>query len=431
MAKGSSSFEGLYFTWRTGKTCDAFRAFISKGKDNPLPISAKVHPTLKTINNLLKEKKLHKEQAEQNSEFKKLKHRLEQELSSQFALASYRAMEKIELKSKDFDFGPVLEEFKAFKDDTAIPVDYYNYMKNFWLPWFFSKGCTHPKQFRQYRNQAELHVKTAKKRNGEKYSHNTYNVLCRTINQFMFFCEKYDYIGKEDTFKIWVSLTLEQQKRDRSENSRSEDVYALKDLEDIKIKIDKTYQEKPDMKLLAYGLYFGVITGLRRGNFAGMKAENLFPDTKIPYFLVRDNIISGRSRGKPGYITQKDATKTSSGKPIAVQMVQPSIEIITEVARYLKTHLKAKDLLYPNKPGQIAKTWKRIAKECNFKYLTPLDWRHSYATIGAIHLEKMYKGNPAFLQRCCLHEDYRTTQGYIRTHAPEFLDVFSMPLFGG
>ncbi|MEN0059793.1 MAG: hypothetical protein AAGB31_13215, partial [Bdellovibrio sp.] len=89
------------------------------------------------------------------------------------------------------------------------------------------------------------------------------------------------------------------------------------------------------------------------------------------------------------------------------------------------------DLLYPNKPGQIAKTWKRIAKECNFKYLTPLDWRHSYATIGAIHLEKMYKGNPAFLQRCCLHEDYRTTQGYIRTHAPEFLDVFSMPLFGG
>lgn len=431
MAKGSSSFEGLYFTWRLGKTCDAFRAFISKGKDNPLPISAKVHPTLKAINTLLKTKKLHKEQAEQNSEFKKLRHRLEQELGSQFALASYRAMEKIEPKSKDFDFEPVLEEFKAFKDDTAIPVDYFNYMKNFWLPWFFSKGCTHPKQFRQFRNQAELHVKTAKKRNGEKYSHNTYNVLCRTINQFMFFCEKYDYIGKEDTFKIWVSLTLEQQKRDLSENSRSEDVYALKDLEDIKIKIDKTYQEKPDMKLLAYGLYFGVITGLRRGNFAGMKAENLFPDAKIPYFLVRDNIISGRSRGKPGYITQKDATKTSSGKPIAVQMVQPSIEIITEVARYLKTHLNAKDLLYPNKPGQIAKTWKRIAKECNFKYLTPLDWRHSYATIGAIHLEKMYKGNPAFLQRCCLHEDYRTTQGYIRTHAPEFLDVFSMPLFGG
>ncbi len=337
-------------------------------------------------------------------------------------------MEKIELKSKDFDFEPVLEEFKAFKDDTAIPVDYYSYMKNFWLPWFFSKGCTHPKQFRQYRNQAELHVRTAKKKNGDKYSHNTYNVLCRTINQFIFFCEKHDYIGKEDTFKIWVSLTLEQQKRDHSANKRSEEVYSLKDIEDMKIKIDRTYKEKSEMKLLAYGLYFGVITGLRRGNFAGMKAENLFPDAKIPYFLVRDNIISGRSRGKKGYITQKDATKTSAGKPIAVQMIQPSVEIITEVARYLKKHLADKDPLYPNKPGQISKTWRRIAKECGFKFLTPLDWRHSYATIGAIHLDKMYKGNPAFLQRCCLHEDYRTTQGYIRIHAPEFLDVFSQSI---
>jgi hypothetical protein len=155
-----------------------------------------------------------------------------------------------------------------------------------------------------------MHVKTAKKKNGEKYSHNTYNVLCRTINQFMFFCEKYDYISKEYQFKIWVTLTLEQQKRDYSENSRLEEVYTLEQVEDMKLKIDRAYKENPKMKLIAYGLYFGVITGLRRGNFAGMKVENIFPDAKTPYFLVRDNIISGQSRGRKGFITQKDATKT-------------------------------------------------------------------------------------------------------------------------
>ena len=431
MAKGTSAFEGLYFTWRSGKTCDALRAFLSKGKATPLPVSSKTHPTLREINALLKKRNLRSDQAEMNSEFKKLKQRLEQELGSQFGLASYRAMEKIALKSKDFDFEPVLEEFKAFKDDTAIPVVYYNCMQNFWLPWFMSKGCTHPKQFRQFRNQAELYVKTAKKKNGEKYSHNTYNVFCRTINQFMFFCEKHDYIGKDDIFSIWVTLTLEQQKRDYSENSRSQEVYTLHEIEDMKVKIDRTYKENPKMKLLAYGLYFGVITGLRRGNFAGMKAENLFPDAKIPYFLVRDNIISGQSRGRKGYITQKDATKTSAGKPIAVQMIQPSVVIITEVARYLKAHLAPTNRLYPNLPGQIAKTWKRIAKECGFRSLTSLDWRHTYATIGSIHLATMYRGDPTFLQRCCLHQDYRMTQGYIRKFAPEFLDILSMPLSGG
>lgn len=139
----------------------------------------------------------------------------------------------------------------------------------------------------------------------------------------------------------------------------------------MKVKIDRAYADKPEKKLLAYGLYFGVITGLRRGNFAGLRVENLFPDAKVPYFLVRDNIISGRSRGKKGYITQKDATKTSAGKPIAIQMIQPSVEIIAEVARYLKAHLNPQDRLYPNKPGQIAKTWKRIAIfDASFQRLT-------------------------------------------------------------
>jgi len=429
MAKGSSRFEGLYFTWREGKSRGALRAFISKGHENPVAISAKVHPTLRAISELLKKKNyLLEEDAERDPEYKKLKARLEQELGSEHGLESYRALEKIDLKTKAFDFEPVLEEFRAFKDDTAIPVDYVNYMKNFWLPWYFSKGCYHPKEFRKLRNQAELHVKTAKKKDGQKYSHNTYNVLCRTLNQFIFFCEKYDYIGKEDTFKIWVTQTLEQQKRSYSESSRSDEVYTLSDLENIKLKIDRRYKDDPKSKLLAYGLYFGVITGLRRGNFAGLKSENLFPDAKVPHFIVRDNVVSGRSRGHKGFIVQKDATKTSAGKPIAINMVQPSIPIITEVARYLKCHLSPEDKLFPYLPDRISKTWTRIAKECGFKALTPLQWRHSYATIGAIHLEKMYKGNPAFLQRCCLHDDYRTTQGYIRTHSPEFLGLFSMPV---
>lgn len=426
MGKKTSAVVGVNFKFRPGKQFDAFRAWVFKdGKYQS--ISAKVHPTLKGINQLLKERGWREAQAEKEHDFLKLKNRLEEELRSEFGLASFRVMERLELKSRDFDFERTLEEFKIFKDDTAIKIDYYDCMKNFWLPWFLGKGCTHPKHFKQYRNQAELHVKTAKKKNGKPYSHNTYNVLCRTINQFMFFCEKFDYIGRDDTFKIWVNITLEQKKRESFENARSEDVYSLAEIEEIKIKIDRAYADRSNEKLIAYCLYFGVITGLRRGNFAGMKAENLFPDAKTPYFLVRDNIVSGRSRGIKGYITQKDATKTSAGKPIAVPMVQPSIQVITEVARFIKANLEPSARLYPNNPDQIAKKWRSISTECGFRWLTPLDWRHSYATIGAINLAKMYKSNPLFLQRCCLHEDFRTTLDYIRKHAPEFLDAFEIP----
>jgi integrase len=37
-------------------------------------------------------------------------------------------------------------------------------------------------------------------------------------------------------------------------------------------------------------------------------------------------------------------------------------------------------------PDSINVFWKKIAMECGFKYLSPLQWRHSFATIGALHL---------------------------------------------
>jgi len=106
-------------------------------------------------------------------------------------------------------------------------------------------------------------------------------------------------------------------------------------------------------------------------------------------------------------------------------MIQPSLLVITEIARFIKANSDSAARLYSaKKPDRIADDWKIVAKECNFRWLTPMDWRHSYATIGAIHLAKLYKSNPMLLSYCCIHKDYRTTQEYIEENAPEFIDAF-------
>lgn len=440
MAKGSSSLIGLYYQWRLGKKADAIRAFVAKHGEKTINISAKVHPQLRALNDYLKTNNLREQRAEQDERFKLLRGNFEAAIKSEHGLKAYKIMERLEIDSKEFDFTLALKDFYDYKDDTSMPVDYVYYVKKLWLPFFAEKGCAHPKEFHKFRGQAELYVKTCKRLDGagQKYSPHSYNMICRTLNQFMKFCKDAGHINADDSFKIWVSVSLEQQKTTKTldghlvkgrsgtaiQKARDQRTYSLDDLKTIKRKIDKRFEEEPDKKLNAYCLYFGVITGLRKGNFCGLRVEDILPEEKIPHFIVRDNVISGRSRGIKGYIVQENATKTSAGNAIEIPMVQPDLKTIVEVAKFIRKYRKPGERLFTKTPGLVNKDWKIVAMECGFIYLSPLQWRHSYATIGAINLATLYKGNSYFLQRCCLHDDYRTTQGYIAKHAKQFLDVF-------
>lgn len=256
----------------------------------------------------------------------------------------------------------------------------------------------------------------------------------------MKFCAEAEHIEQDERFTIWVSVTLEQQKTTKTlagksinkktaevlTNVRDQRIYSHKDIKEIKKKIDKRYADPKHLqkKIDAYCLYFGVITGLRKGNYCGLQVKDILPDAPVPYFIVRDNVISGRSRGIAGYIVQENATKTSAGTALEIPMVQSDLETIVDVARFICKHRNPDERLFLKTPGFVNKDWKIISQECAFIYLSPLQWRHSYATTGALNLASLYKGNSYFLQRCCLHEDYRTTQGYISKHAKQFLDVF-------
>lgn len=225
-------------------------------------------------------------------------------------------------------------------------------------------------------------------------------------------------------FYLEVGTTLEQQKNGRSSLSRKRDAYTIEELLSIKLKIDETYTEKPERKLRAYGILFGVYTGVRRGNLLGLKAKNIFPDDEVPHFEIADNVVPGYSRGQKGVFVAPIATKTSAGDKIALPLLQPDEKVVVEVARYLKANLKPEQPLLKCDPNRVAKWWKEISRDCGFKYLSPHDWKHSYATNGALNLHVWYQGNAYLLQQCCLHRKFETTQKYIRQTSKAFLNAF-------
>ncbi len=124
----------------------------------------------------------------------------------------------------------------------------------------------------------------------------------------------------------------------------------------------------------------------------------------------------------------ENCTKTAylgdNSKPTLIPLIQPSKEILVEVAQYLKNNLDPKQRLLKCAPDSVAKFWKNIAKECGFKYLSPHQWKHSYATIGALHFHDWYRGNIYNLQVCCQHEDIRMTMKYVNQKSDEFLKGF-------
>lgn len=425
MANLNTNIIGLTFSWRRGKHHDALRAFVYQNQKY-VAISAKTHSTLNQINKYLETSSLRAEQATLDSRFQAMFQLIQHELKSEHGLKMYNAIQNLNYISSKFDFENSAEEFFKYKSDLACANEYKTWIIKFWFPFFKSKGCEHPIEFVKWKHQAITHIKTASNKHGKKYSHHTYGSMTKALNEYMRFLKAYDYISDESVFSIYVKLTLEQQKRGHHTNRRSSDTYTEQELLDIKNKIDLTYSNSPDQKLRAYSLYFGICTGLRRGNFLGLKGKHLFPDAQVPYFQLADNVVKAWSRGQNGVITFVNASKMSAFEEGSVQipLIQPSKSVVCDVATYLKNNLSADSRLIDAHPDSINRMWQKICKECGFKYLSPLQWRHSYATIGALHLHDWYKGNAYLLQQCCLHSSIKMTEKYINQKSAQLLKAF-------
>lgn len=426
MGKGNTNVVGLNFQWRQGKSCDALRAFVFS-KSEYVGISAKIHPTLNQINAHLKTHSLRESQALADNHFQILFQRLQQELKSEYGLKTYRAIENLNLKTKEFDFEQSIEEFFHFKNDVSCSNSYRACIKGFWLPFFISKGCEHPKDFKKWQRQAALHIKTTKNKNEEYYSHNSYGSLTKALNEYVKFLKEYEYISEEDVFHLKVKVTLEQIKRGNLTNKRSADTYVESDLSFIKERIDAVYENDLKMKLRAYALLFGVCTGLRRGNLLGLRAKHLFPEASTPHFQLADNIVNGWSRGIKGPVIFENASKMSAFEEgtVRIPLLQPSPAFLKDVAIFLKNNLEGETRLIDAGPDVVSKWWKQISKECGFKFLSPLQWRHSYATIGAVRLHDLYKGNIYLLSQCCLHSSVKMTEKYVNQKSNQLLKAFA------
>lgn len=425
MAKSSTGIHGLFDDWRPARHHDAYRVAIIKSGEQ-IWISSKIHPTLRQINAYLKSEKLHEADASKNNTFISLKHRLWNELKQEHSLSEYRARERVDLITKSFNFEQSLDEFAEYKSDTSVPMKHRSILVNVWLPFFLGKGCKHPREFIQWRTLAQKHVRNAIKLDGTgPYATESRVSLTNAINEYMRWLRDEDgSITDDEFFTLRNKITTEQKKRGTTKHSRKRDTYNEDEVLTIKELIDQTYKDDLTWKLRAYAMYFGVCTGLRRGNLLGLRSSSLHPDSEVPHFVTEDNIVEGWSRGIRGAVTLETCSKTFVGA-VTLPFIQPDVRILQEVARFLQMHLKPEDRLLSCAPSTVDDWWKRIARECGFKYLSPHDWRHSYATIGSRHIQDWYRGNVMLLKNCCMHEDLRTTNKYVNQKGQDFLKAFS------
>ena len=103
MGKGITNIVGLTFGWRQGKYHDSLRVFVYQNKEY-ITISSKTHPTLNQINKFLESANLRKKQALEDLQFQALFQRIQYELKSEFGLKTYRAIENLNLITKQFNF---------------------------------------------------------------------------------------------------------------------------------------------------------------------------------------------------------------------------------------------------------------------------------------------------------------------------------------
>jgi integrase len=387
-------------------------------------VKPQLQATLAALHTYLKGKKLRKETAFTDRHFTVLLDKLFSELKSEHGLKEYRCRERLEYETQQFNFIKVADEFVDFKRDTSVPMKHDFWLKKFWLPFFKSQGCQHPRDFKRFKGKARRHMREATKINSdERYSVNTYVSMTNTLNEFMQFLVDEGHIEGDDDFDLMSKVTREQRKRNPSLRQRGKDVYSLDELFEIKRKIDVTYTTNLEMKLRAYGLLAGVYSGLRRGNVLGLKARHLHPEGEPdPYLETADNHVDGWSRGEKGVVIIEDATKMDD-ESYEIPLVLPSRETFVEVCRFLKENLAPEAHIVACHPSTVADWWKAIAGECGFRFIKPHGWKHSYATIGAENMH-FFANDVYLLHHCCMHESFQTTLKYVNQKKDRFRKAF-------
>jgi integrase len=426
MAKGKIKIVGITEQWRPSAHHDAFRVGYFKAGEF-LFLSAKVHPILKEANHYLKSQKLRQEAAMHDPVFLNIRWRLHENLKDEHGLKEYRLREKVDLKTKAFNFEQSLEEFVSVKTEySTTGHEQRRVLVRFWLPFFFSQGCEHPAEFIRYLVNARRHLRSVKgEKSGELYTRETKISLCSALNEYMRFLLEDGYITEKDTFTLLVPK-LHKKQRGNSTQRNKRPSYTFAELYDMKTKIDETYPDGSVWKLRAYAIFFGVCTGLRKGNVLGMRGKHLHPGAEPPHFETGDNVICGSARGFVGALFLPLQTKTFEGS-VKIPLIQPDRDTAVQVVQYLKQHVLPNDYILKCYPTTMGKWWKSIAKDCKFRWVNPHNFKHGYATRGAAKLHEMYFGNRHFLQWCCLHSSYSTTERYIDEAGGALLDAFRRP----
>jgi integrase len=423
MIKNKTGVKGLTERWRRHANHDSYQIGITKVRPQKW-ISPKDHVTARQIDQYLRASKLKEKAALKDNHFQTLRQRLISEVTQEHSLVSYLIKERLELETKQFNFEESIDQFVGFKSDTSVPMKHKSVLMNVWMPFYREKGCLHPRDFITWRKQVQQHVKLVKKQDSsEKYSVHSWSMLTNAHNEYMKFIRDNGDITEAEFFLIQAKITADMRKRGISSKSRKRDTYSEVELHEIKTKIDLTYGNDLGMKLRAYAMYLAVCTGIRRGNLLGLRSEDLHPQNEDPHFCTRDNIVSGWSRGLKGDVTLENSSKTILGT-VKLPLLMPTPEILIEVASFLKTHIPANERLLKCSTSTVEDWWQAIARECHFKFLKPHDWKHSFATVGALHLHDWFQGNPYYLQMCCLHRKYETTLKYINQHSDNFLKAF-------
>lgn len=431
---------GLTFQWRPAKGFDALRVSVYHNT-KPLWIKAKKHSTLNEINEYLKAKGLKQETAGSDNHFNTLKQRLVSELQSEYKLKSYIIEQKLELKTREFSFVKSLEKFVDNRSQEISCVhNYKSILLSFWFPFFIKEnGCEHPSDFIKWKRDIEDHIKSAKKRNGQKFSVNSYSGLTSALNEYMRYLLKKEYITQDKYFEVHIEVNkTEQQKRGKYKQARTLDTYSLEELFSIKEKIDNTYKiekgeaaesvdRKHTIKRRAYAFYLGLCTGLRRGNILGLKAVNLHPHNEVPHIATKGNIVSGWSRtGTADKMILENSTKTFKGS-VSLPLILPDTKTLQDVCDFLIEHTPKGEYLIECYPDSVARFWRQISKECGFKFLHPHAWKHTYATIGGANM-RWYGNDPLLLQLCCMHSKFETTLKYINNDKDQLLRMFKNKL---
>jgi integrase len=350
----------------------------------------------------------------------------------------------VDLKTKEFDYGVFIDLFfKQKSKTTAVANSYKGWIQYFWMPLLCEKyGCQHPNEFVNFEGFIEDDIRQAKTKYGKPYSPHTYSGLTSAFNEFMKFLKKKKVIDSEAFFLVYVETdTLEQEKRGLTVSNRGKDHYKNEELYEIKKKIDLTFpvtgkltplalKENKKWKLRAYAIFLGCCMGLRRGNIIGLKAEDLHPENEVPHLITSDNIVVGYSRAEKGAMKLENSTKTFKGR-VVLPFIQPDVDILVEVATYIKSEVKKGYLLTGGSktgtifPDSFNAFWRKISEKAKFRYVHPHGFKHGYASRGAVRLGDWYDNSVYFLHRCCMHSKFETTQNYIKANEKDgFLEQF-------